>query len=92
MTQLSHLEFMPLTFESQNRTAPPTIVVIRSHTPVSTSQYNQEVFTTVDRWEIREKAQSLHPAFEQRINLRNSTVSPPGVSGVPGLIASSSNV
>ncbi len=83
MTQLSHLEFMPLTLESQNRTSLPTIVAIRSHIPISTSLYNQETFTTVDRWEIREKAQSLNSAFEQLSSRRNSTGSPPGVSEVP---------
>lgn len=80
MVQLSHLEFLPPCGDAAGRTAPPTILAIRSHLPGSTSHYNQDVHTTVDRWEVREKPQAIHPAFEQLSSRRNSAGSQPGVS------------
>lgn len=82
MVQLSHLEFLPLCGNSNNTITPPTIVAVRSHLPSSASHYNQDVHTTVDRWEIREKNQSIHPAFEQLSSRRNSVGSQPGVSNL----------
>ena len=79
MVQLSHLEFLPLCGNTNNTITPPTIIAVRSHLPSSASQYNQEVHTTVDRWEIREKNQTIHPAFEQLSSRRNSVGSQPGV-------------
>lgn len=86
MTQLTHLEFLPSCGDASGRITPATIVAIRSHLPVSTTQYNQDVHTTVDRWEIREKPQSIHPAFEQLSSRRNSVGSPPGVSMTSHLV------
>ena len=80
MAQLSHLEFLPPCGDASGRTTPPTILAIRSHLPISNAHYNQDVYTTVDRWEVREKSQSVHPAFEQLSSRRNSVGSPPGVS------------
>lgn len=80
MTQLSRLEFLPPCGDASGKMAPPTIVTFRSHLPVSPSHYNQEVYTTIDRWEVRDKLQSIHPAFEQLSSRRNSVGSQPGVS------------
>jgi mediator of RNA polymerase II transcription subunit 16 len=80
MVQLSHLEILPPCSDARGKILPPTIVAIRSHLPASSSHYNQDVHTTVDRWEVHEKLQSVHPAFEQLSSRRNSIVSQPGVS------------
>lgn len=80
MTQLSRLEFLPPCGDASGKMAPPTIITFRSHLPVSPSHYNQDVYTTIDRWEVRETAQRIHPAFEQLSSRRNSTGSTPGVS------------
>ncbi|TVY50079.1 Mediator of RNA polymerase II transcription subunit [Lachnellula occidentalis] len=77
MAQLSHLEFLPSCGDASGRITPATIVAIRSHLPVSVTHYNQDVHTTVDRWEIRDKPQSVHPAFEQLSSRRNSVGSQP---------------
>ncbi|TVY15907.1 Mediator of RNA polymerase II transcription subunit 16 [Lachnellula arida] len=77
MAQLSHLEFLPSCGGASGRITPATIVAIRSHLPVSMTHYNQDVHTTVDRWEIRDKPQSVHPAFEQLSSRRNSVGSQP---------------
>ena len=78
--QLSRLEFLPFHGESNNRTTPPTVVAIRSHLPVPMSNYNQDVHSIVDRWEVRENKQAVHPAFEQLTSRRNSVGAQPGVS------------
>ncbi len=84
MVQLSHLEFLPPCGDANNKIAPPTIVAIRSALPSLASHYNQEVRTTVDRWEIRDKTQTVHPAFEQLSSRRNSTGERPQVcQGIP---------
>lgn len=81
MVQLSRLEFLPPAGgDSNDKLSPPTILAIRSHLPVSTTHYNQDVHTIIDRWEVHEKPQTLHPAFEQLSSRRNSVGSPPGVS------------
>jgi len=81
MVQLSHLEFLPMTLDAASRTIlnPPTIVAIRSYLPGPTSHYNQDVHSTVDRWEAHEQPQTIHPAFEQLSSRRNSVGSSPGV-------------
>ena len=80
MVQLSHLEFLPPSGDASGRMTPPTIVTIRCHLPVSMTHYNQDVHTTIDRWEVRERPQTVHPAFEQLTSRRNSIGSQPGVS------------
>lgn len=80
MSQLSRLEFLSPCVDASGKVAPPTIVTFRSHLPTSPSHYNQDVFTTIDRWEVKEKLQSIHPAFEQLSSRRNSVGSQPGVS------------
>lgn len=82
MAQLSQLEYLSPCGDAQGRMTPPTILAVRSHLPVSTSHYNQDVHTIVDRWELREKSQTLHPAFEQLSNRRNSVGQQPGVSSL----------
>jgi mediator of RNA polymerase II transcription subunit 16 len=78
--QLSHLEFLPSCSDAIGRSTPATIVAVRSHLPPSMAHYNQDVHTVVDRWEIREKMQTVHPAFEQLSSRRNSIGSPPQAS------------
>jgi mediator of RNA polymerase II transcription subunit 16 len=80
MVRLSHLEFLPLCGNTNNTITPPTIIAVRSYLPSSASHYNQDVHTTVDRWEVREKNQTIHSAFEQLSSRRNSIGSQPGVS------------
>lgn len=83
MVQLSHLEFLAPCGDSNGKMIPATIMVIRSHLPPSTSHFNQDVYTTTDRWEVREKPQNVHSAFEQLSSRRNSVGSQPGVSSIP---------
>ncbi|KAH8592398.1 mediator complex, subunit Med16 [Bisporella sp. PMI_857] len=78
MVQLSHLEFLASCADSSGRPPlSPTIVAVRSYLPSPTS-FNQEVRTTVDKWELRERQQGIHPAFEQLSSRRNSVGSQPG--------------
>lgn len=79
MVQLSSLEFLPPSGDASGRVIPPTIVAVRTHLPVPMSPYPQDVYTTVDRWEVCEKSQTIHPAFEQLSSRRNSVGSQPGV-------------
>lgn len=80
MAQLSQLEFLSPYGDPQGRMTPPTILTVRSHLPASRSHYNQDVHTIVDRWEVKEKLQTIHPAFEQLSSRRNSVGSQqPGV-------------
>ncbi|KAG9239485.1 mediator of RNA polymeras-like protein II transcription subunit 16 [Amylocarpus encephaloides] len=78
MTQLSHLEILPSCADSTGKMTTATIVAVRSQLPPSMSHYNQEVHTVVDRWEVRDKMQPVHPAFEQLSSRRNSVGQPPG--------------
>ncbi|KAF4633171.1 hypothetical protein G7Y89_g4945 [Cudoniella acicularis] len=78
MVQLSHLEFLHSSVDTSGRVTPATIVATRSHLPVSTTHYNQDVHTTIDRWEVREKPQVVHTAFEHLSSRRNSVGSQPG--------------
>ncbi|CAD6446684.1 57a8b159-a03f-41bf-85e8-e000fc477235 [Sclerotinia trifoliorum] len=65
MVQLSHLKFLSPCGDSKNHMTPPIVVAVRSYLPGSTSHYNQEVYSTVDRWEFRERNQQpVHSAFE----------------------------
>ncbi|CZT50349.1 uncharacterized protein RSE6_11318 [Rhynchosporium secalis] len=73
MIQLSHLEFLPLCADSQGGPIPATILAVRSSSPSLSSHYNPEVSSTIDRWEIQEPHQKVHPAFEQLSSRRNST-------------------
>ncbi len=85
MVHLSHLEFLPPCGDASGKPTPATILATRSHLPTSSSHYNQDVHTTIDRWEVRENIQSLHPAFEQLSSRRNSVGSRPGVSQKPSI-------
>ena len=81
MAQLSHLEIIPPLFEGPGGTTTvPTLIAVRSHLPLSSSQFNQETYSVVDRWEIREATQSLHPAFEHLSSRINSTGSSTGTA------------
>ncbi|KUJ20418.1 mediator of RNA polymerase-like protein II transcription subunit 16 [Mollisia scopiformis] len=78
MQQLSRLEFLPPCVDAGGKVVSPTIITFRSHLPISSSHFNQDVYTTVDRWEVRDKHQNIHPAFEQLSSRRNSVGSQPG--------------
>lgn len=74
MTYLSHLEILPPIIERSGEVSTPaTIITVRSHLPSSSSNYNQEVYSTLDRWTFQESTQTLHPAFEHLSLRRNST-------------------
>jgi mediator of RNA polymerase II transcription subunit 16 len=79
MAQLTHLEFLPPSVDPSGRMTPPTIITMRSYLPPM-SHYNQDVYTTVDKWEVRERVQTIHSAFEQLSSRRNSVGTKPGVS------------
>ena len=80
MVQLSHLELLPPTADNNGSPVPATVVAIRSSLPSLTSHYNQDVHSTIDRWEIQEPNPRAHPAFEQLSSRRNSTGIAPPVS------------
>lgn len=78
MVQLSHLKFLSPCGDSKNHMAPPMVVAVRSYLPGSTSHYNQEVHSTVDRWELRERPQQpVHPAFEHLSSRKSADGSQP---------------
>lgn len=80
MVYLSHLDILPQITERPGEiSTPPTIIAVRCYLPPSSSSYNQEVYSTIDRWSFQESTQSLHPAFEQLGLRRNSTGSSSGV-------------
>ncbi|KAI9644713.1 Mediator of RNA polymerase II transcription subunit 16 [Ciborinia camelliae] len=83
MVQLSHLEFLSPCGDSKNYITLPIVVAVRSYLPGSTSHYNQEVHSTVDRWEFRERSQQpVHPAFEHLSSRKNTDGSQPTKPGV----------
>jgi mediator of RNA polymerase II transcription subunit 16 len=84
MVQLSHLEFLPTIADTHGNPIPATIVAVRSSLPSLTSHYNQDVYSTIDRWELQEPHQRVHPAFEQLSSRRNSTGVNPQVKVVFG--------
>ncbi|KAG4032195.1 hypothetical protein MFRU_007g01070 [Monilinia fructicola] len=78
MVQLSHLEFLSPCVDSKNHMAPPILVAVRSYLPGLASHYNQEVHTTIDRWEFRERNQQpVHPAFEHSSSRKGTDGSQP---------------
>lgn len=80
MVALSHLSILsPSPDGPTGQAALPTVMTIRSHLPNSPSQYNQDIHSLIDRWELSESPQSVHPAFEQLSARRNSVGSKPGV-------------
>lgn len=81
MAALSHLEIIPPTPEaSSGPSTLPTIITVRSYLPTSPSHFNQEIHSTIDRWELRESAQAIHPAFELLGSRRRNSGSQPNVS------------
>lgn len=67
MSVLSHLEIIPPAPEglpAANQATLPTILTVRSYLPVSPSQFNQNIESVVDRWELRETPQTIHSAFD----------------------------
>ncbi|THV55740.1 hypothetical protein BGAL_0004g00630 [Botrytis galanthina] len=83
MVQLSHLKFLSPTVDSKNHITPPIVMAVRSYLPGSTSHYNQEVYSTVDRWEFRERPQQpVHSAFENSSSRKSTDGSQPTKPGV----------
>lgn len=71
MAQLSHLHVLPSLMDNTGKnTVPPMIVAVRLRAP-NTRSY-QMAQTVLDRWEAIDQRQTLHPAFEQLGNRRNS--------------------
>lgn len=80
MAVLSHLEIVPPTPENAaGGITLPTVITVRSYLPTSPSHFNQEIHSTIDRWELRDSTQAIHPAFEQLGSRRRSSGSQPGV-------------
>ncbi|ESZ94032.1 hypothetical protein SBOR_5610 [Sclerotinia borealis F-4128] len=74
MVQLSHLEFLSPSGDNKNIMTPPILVAVRPYLPGSTSHYNQEAHSTIDRWEFRERNQQpVHSAFEHLSSRKSST-------------------
>ncbi|RKF72818.1 Mediator of RNA polymerase II transcription subunit 16 [Golovinomyces cichoracearum] len=78
MFELSYLEFLPPAFDTNTKLVPATILAVKSYLPNSRSQYNYEVQSTFERWEVRDKQLILNPAFEQLGGLQNNAASQPG--------------
>jgi len=80
MAALSHLEIIPPTPEGPSGPLTlHTIITVRSYLPTSPSHFNQEIHSTIDRWELRESSQAIHPAFEQLGSRRRNSGSQPNV-------------
>lgn len=54
-----------------------TVLAMRHHVPSTASQYNQDVSTIFDRWELQGSTQTMHGAFEELSSRRNSSVAQP---------------
>ncbi|KAI9737316.1 MAG: mediator complex subunit [Claussenomyces sp. TS43310] len=79
MVALSHLTILPPSPDGPDgHSTLPTILTVRSHLPTSPSHYNQDTHSIVDRWELREAPQAMHPAFEQLNSRRSSAGTQPG--------------
>jgi mediator of RNA polymerase II transcription subunit 16, fungi type len=80
MAALSHLEIIPPTPEgSAGPLTLPTVITVRSYLPTSPSHFNQDIHSIIDRWELRESTQAIHPAFEQLGSRRRNSGSQPNV-------------
>jgi mediator of RNA polymerase II transcription subunit 16 len=83
MVALSHLLLSsPCPDGQTGHSTLPTVMTVRSHLPNSPTQYNQDTHSLIDRWELSESSQTVHPAFEQLSTRRNSVGSKAGV-GLP---------
>jgi mediator of RNA polymerase II transcription subunit 16 len=73
ITQLSLIEFLPLVPKPSfvvgpmqaNQWSQPLILTVRSYVAGQNSPFNHEQESIVDRWELQERQQKLHPVFEQ---------------------------
>lgn len=69
MTQLSHIEVLPQALEGQPTPSaswsPAVILTVRSYIASDNTPYNQEHQSIVDRWELQDRPEKLHPMFEQ---------------------------
>jgi mediator of RNA polymerase II transcription subunit 16 len=70
MAQLSHVEVLPQALEGGALTpntswSPAVILTVRSYIPSENTPYNQEQQSIVDRWELQDRPEKLHPMFEQ---------------------------
>lgn len=84
MVALSHLVIIPPSPDGPGGQATlPTILAVRSHLSLSPSHFSNDIHSTIDRWELREPAQPIHPAFEQLGSRRRSGGSQPSVRNIP---------
>jgi mediator of RNA polymerase II transcription subunit 16, fungi type len=63
MSQLSHIEILPIALQTQHVRVPAVVLTVRTHTPQDPSHFNQEVQSIIDRWELVEEKPAVHPAF-----------------------------
>lgn len=83
MAVLSHLEILspaPEGLPAAGQATLPTVMAVRSFLPANPGHFNQNCESVVDRWELRETAQTIHPAFENLSSRRGSTGTQPSVS------------
>lgn len=74
MVALSSLIVLPPAPDGPSKQADlPVIMTVRHQMPSTTSQFNQDVFSIIDRWEVRDALPVVHPAFEAISTRRNST-------------------
>lgn len=78
MPQLSHIEVLPQALEgppTPNASwSPAVILTVRSYIASDNSPYNQEQQSIVDRWELQDRPEKLHPMFEQLSGGSQSTL------------------
>jgi mediator of RNA polymerase II transcription subunit 16 len=81
MAQLSHIEVLSQAPEgppAPNMSwSPAVILTVRSYIASDNSPYNQEQQSIVDRWELQDRPEKLHPMFEQ-LSLGSQSALPAG--------------
>jgi mediator of RNA polymerase II transcription subunit 16 len=69
MAQLSHVEVLPPALEgpptANAHWSPGLVLTVRSYVAVENTPYNQEPQSILDRWELQERQEKVHPMFEQ---------------------------
>ena len=92
--QLSHLDMLPPGPETRNREPTyPTIIAVFTHVPnqYDKSQFHEDAYSILARWELYNTKSSLHPAFDQLAAKKTHAASvadlavrmPPLLSGAP---------
>ncbi|KAB5536492.1 RNA polymerase II mediator complex subunit Sin4 [Coniochaeta sp. 2T2.1] len=69
MAQLSHIEVLPQALKGSPTPnpswAPAVVLTVRSYVSSDNTPYNPEQQSIVDRWELQDRAEKLHPMFAQ---------------------------